>query len=389
MTDAITRRTLIKTIGAAGLLVPLQAPSAAPYDGNFAYVGCRTTRERNARGDGIGVFRIGPDGAWTLVQTVTDLVNPSFLAFDRTQRFLYAVHGDRTEVSAFAIDPSTGTLSFLGRQPAHGLNPVHVSIDPTNRFAVVVNHLAGADYQPNLAVFPLQADGSLGAVADVVPLSGKIGPHRIEQPHAKPHQALFDPAGKFILVPDKGCDLVRSFRLGADGRLSEAAPPAPAREGAGPRHAAFHPTLPCAYVVNELDCTIAAYRYDRGTGALSPLQWLPSIPESYFGLGRASEIEVSGDGRFLYASNRGPDSIALYAIDQTTGFLSPAGWHASGGRTPRFFALGPQGKTLYAANEDSDSIVALTVDGASGSLADGGTVARTGSPTCILFRAGA
>ena len=375
MSDAISRRTLLG--GALALsAVGLPAAAAPAALDHFVYVGCRTTRERNARGDGVAIFRAKGADPWTPLQVVGDLVNPSFLAFDRSKKFLYAVHGDMTEISAFAVDNKTGALRFLNRQSTRGLNPVHVAPDPSNKFLVVTNHLTKDEYQSNLAVLPRQTDGSLGPAVDVMPLTGKIGPHRVEQPFAKPHQAVFDPAGKFIVVPDKGCDLVRSFRLGGDGKLTAIGAPAIAREGAGPRHVAFHPARPFAYVVNELDSTVTAYRYEAESGQLTPFQILSSLPDNFTGNSRASEIEVSPDGRFVHASNRGHDSIASFAINPENGRLASAGWQSSGGKTPRFFCLSPAGDTLFVANEDSDSIVRL---------ADSSVAAKTGSPTCLLF----
>ena len=342
---------------------------------SFAYVGCRTTRERNARGDGIAVYRIdGRNGAWEQVQLVDKLLNPSYLAFDRTQKTLYTVHGDSSEISAFRIDQKTGLLSFINQQSTQGLNPVHLSVDPTNRFVVVANHLTGKDFVSNVAVLSLREDGALGPLADLAPLTGKIGPHRAEQPFAKPHQVQFDPGNRFIVVPDKGCDLVRVFRLGPDGKL-QALEAVAAREGSGPRHVAFHPTLPYAYVVNELDSTVVAYHFDGNTGALAPFQLLSSLPDSFTGNSRAAEIELSADGRFVHASNRGHDSIVSYAVDPQNGRMTPVGWQSSGGKTPRFFTL--RGEDILVANEDSDNIVRLP---------DGATLAKTGSPTCIIWK---
>jgi 6-phosphogluconolactonase len=354
--------------------------SATPY---FAYVGSRTTRERKARGDGLSVYRVDPKlAAWTPVQVLDDLVNPSFLSFDRQRRFLYAVHGDGSEISAFRIDQKSGELTILNRESTGGKNPVHLCVDPTNRFAVVVNHVTSS-----LAVLPIEENGALGRMSDLVTLTGKIGPHRVEQPFSKPHQAQYDPTDRFIAVPDKGLDRTFIFRLDAEtGKLSAVeGAVAEAREGAGPRHIAFHPSNRFAYIINELDSTVAACRYDAGTGALVTFQILSSLPDSFVMNSRAAEITVPATGRFVYASNRSHDSIAVFAVDGSTGRLTNAGWHLTGGRTPRFFALDPAEDTLFVANEDSDTIVGFRVNASTGSLTLLGTVARTGSPVCILF----
>jgi len=349
----------------------------------LAYVGCRTSRERNARGDGINLYRVS-SGTWTHLQLVDDLANPSYLAFGVGGRTLYAVHGDATEVSAFRIDPASGRLAFLNRVSTHGMNPVHLSADPSGRFLVIANHVTTPDYASGLAVLALEPDGALGALADLVALKGKIGPHRVEQPFPKPHQVAFDPSGRFILVPDKGRDVLESYSLDAAGKLHLAGS-ARAQEGAGPRHVAFRPKAAFAYLLNELNSTVEAFAFDPASGALHPLQVLPSLPDSFTGDSRASEIEVSRDGRFVYVSNRGGDSIGVFAIDPRSGRLAPRRWQASGGRTPRFFALSPDGRTLFAANEDSDTIMALAV-GDSGLLGEPSLAAKVGSPTCVLFR---
>lgn len=347
----------------------------------FAYVGARTTRERNARGDGLNVYRlpVGP-GAWAHVQRLGDLVNPSFLAFDRSRRYLYAVHGDRSEISAFAIDRATGRLAPLGGQSTAGRNPVHLAVDPTNRFVVVANHLTST-----LALLPRNDDGTLGAVRQLVSLEGAVGPHRIEQPFAKPHQVEFDPSGRFIAVPDKGLDGIFVHRLdAAAGRLEQVSFVA-AREGAGPRHIAFHPDGRHAYVINELDSTVAAYRFDAAAGRLAPFQIVSALPDTFTGNSRAAELAVTADGRFVLASNRGFDSIAVFAVDGASGRLSPVGWQASGGSTPRFFALADGDRRIFVANEDSDTIVGFTIDSISGALKPNGIATSVGSPTCILF----
>ena len=242
----------------------------------LAYVGARTTKERGARGNGLNVYNVdAKSGLWTHIQLVADLINPSFLAFDRSREFLYAVHGDLSDISAFAIDRSTGKLTQISRQSTEGKNPVHLAIDPTNRFVVVANHITST-----LALLPRKEDGSLGPVVDLVKLEGRIGPHRVEQPFAKPHQTEFDPSGKFIVVPDKGLDRVFTYRIDLDrGKLVLAAKPAEAREGSGPRHVAFHPKGRLAYVVNELDSTVTAFRFDPELGSLEPFQILSMLPE--------------------------------------------------------------------------------------------------------------
>lgn len=349
----------------------------------FAYIGSRTTRERNARGDGISVFAVDTDqGRLERVQVVEDLVNPSFLALNRAGDRLYCVHGDRSEVSAFSVDKASGQLTFLNRQSCEGNNPVHLALDPSERFLVVSNHLSGT-----LAVLAIEPDGALGALVQLLALHGPSGPHRIEQPFAKPHFNLFDPSGRFVLVPDKGLDRIFVFHFDNGSLIPTEQAFVVTREGAGPRHVAAHPQAPLVFAINELDSSVTSYRFDPVSGALDPVQVLPSLPSTYTGNSRASEIEVSADGRYLYASNRGYDSIAVFAIDTASGCLSPVEFAPSLGRTPRFFALTPNQRFLFALNEDSDSIVALAVDAASGQLRDTGFSIAIGSPVCMVFSA--
>lgn len=347
-----------------------------------AYVGCRTTRERNARGEGISVFEVGADGALALVQLVSGLVNPSYLALSRDGTRLYTVHGDQSEASAFAVDRATGRLQLINTQSTEGRNPVHLALSADGRHLVVTNHLGAS-----LAVLPVAEDGALQPLSQLVKVDGPTGPHRVEQQQPKPHFNAFDPSGRFVLVPDKGCDRTWSFSF-EHGRLVPCEPPfVEAREGAGPRHMVFHPRQPWAYVVNELDSTVMACGFDAASGALTPFQWLPTLPCDYTGNSRAAAIAVDAGGRHLYASNRGHDSIAVFGIDPATGRLSFLEAVTTGGRTPRAFSFSPDGRLLYALNEDSDSIVTFAVDAAGGRLTPTGQRVSTGSPVCMVFAA--
>ncbi|SAK79823.1 6-phosphogluconolactonase [Caballeronia hypogeia] len=394
-TDVAGRRKALQGIASLGALAVLGVITPSVFGSGktvgqsnikertpmFAYVGSRTTRERNARGDGISVYRVDTaTGALTLVQLVKDLVNPSFLALSANGERLYTVHGDLSDISAFRVDKATGELKFLNKQSTEGKNPVHLAIDPTGRYIVVSNHIGAS-----LAVLPIAADGSLQPLTQLVKLEGPIGPHRVEQKQAKPHFNPFDPTGEFVIVPDKGLDRVFSFRF-KDGQLTPAqAPFVTTRETAGPRHIAFHPKGTHAYVINELDSTVTTYRYDKATGALQPLQIVSSLPDTYTGNSRASEIEVDRTGRFVYASNRGYDSIATYRIDQSTGHLTFLGVTQTAGRTPRFITSTPDGRFMYALNEDSDSIVAFSIDVENGALKPTGFSIQSGSPVCMVF----
>ena len=345
-----------------------------------AYVGSRTTRERHARGEGLTVYRVTPH-PWGLerVQQVGGLVNPSYLALDAAGRTLYTVHGDQTEVSAFSVDRATGRLQWLNTQSTGGRNPVHLALDPAGRHLLVSNHLGGT-----VAVLPVAADGALGEVSQAVALSGPLGPHRVEQQQAKPHFNVFDPSGRFVLVPDKGLDRIFTFRFEA-GRLSPATPAhVAAREGAGPRHLAFHPGGGLAYVVNELDATVTACRWDAAQGTLVPFQIVSTLPDTFTGNSRAAAVALDPAGRTLYASNRGHDSLAVFHIEPT-GRLAFQGAVPTHGRTPRFFTLTPDWQRLLVLNEDSDTLVTFRLDPATGWPVPEGTPVPCGSPVCLVF----
>jgi 6-phosphogluconolactonase (cycloisomerase 2 family) len=282
----------------------------------FAYVGAFTTPERKGHGGGINVYRVDPaSGAWTHEQLL-EIVNPSFLTLDRAQRFLYSVHADLEEVSAYAIDKQNGHVTALNRQSCGGRNPVHLSIDPTGRWIVTANYGAGT-----VGVVPIEKDGTLGLRSDLANLPGEPGPDRKQQASSHPHDAVFDPSGRFIAVPDKGLDRVFVFRLdAASGKLMPNDPPFVAtRTGDGPRHIAFHPQMPLAYVINELSSSVTTYRFDAQCGSLQPLQIVPSTPPCYIDNNHGAEIAVAPSGRVVYTWNRGHDSIGFLASTHRAG----------------------------------------------------------------------
>jgi 6-phosphogluconolactonase len=374
---------------AAAVFESAAAPGARTAVGDaqararVAYVGSFTSKSRNARGEGLSVYRTDSvSGQWTRIQVLSDEVNPSFLALDARRRFLYAVHGDTDQVSAFAINPQNGELTLVNRQSTGGTNPAHLAIDPTGRFLVVVNYGGGS-----VAVVPITANGSLGARSDLVTMVGELGPHRIEQASSHPHHCPFDPRGRFVVVPDKGLDRVFVFRLdAANGTLVAAATPfVKTRPGAGPRHVGFHPHLPFAYVINELDSTVATYRVAE-SGAFEAIQIVPSIPGTFTGNNTGSGIVVSPAGHFVFASNRGHDSIGVFRVDARTGMLTAVAWESTRGAVPRFIGPGPTDTLLYAANQGGDSIVEFETDLGTGALRHTGRVVAAGTPVCVVWR---
>jgi 6-phosphogluconolactonase (cycloisomerase 2 family) len=380
--NGLTRRDALA--GGAALL--MTAPAFAQPAGKpaYAYVGSFTSAERKARGNGINVFRMDPaTGAWTHVQQLGDLVNPSFLVLSRDQRTLYSVHGDENHATAFVVDPQNGTIRLLGRADTGGKNGVRQTLDPTGKFLIVANYASGT-----VAVLPVAEDGSLKDQTQIMQCKGTPGPHRVRQVSSHPHDTVFDPSGKFVVVPDLGLDRTFVFRFDpARGELSEASA-MDGRPTCGPRHVAFHPTKPLVWVLNELDSTVTTCQWDGERGALKPIQIISTLRTSYTGNSTAAELAVAPSGNFVYASNRGGDDIAVYAVDQASGTLRSIDFVSTQGKGPRFIASTPSGRFMYAANEVGDSIVTYSVDAASGKLTPTGQVVQSLTPVTIAFTGG-
>jgi 6-phosphogluconolactonase len=345
----------------------------------FAYVGCYTTADRDGRGDGIHVYRLNSAGSqWIEIQRVDGLENPSLFTLRRDQSVLYSVHGGRNLVSAFSIDRVTGRMTLLNQMDCQGNNPVDAALDPTDRFLVVGNYGSGA-----VAVMPVEPDGRLGQVSQLVTLTGTPGPDPVQQQSSHPHAVIFDPSGGYVVVPDKGFDKTFLFRF-ESGRLVPTDQAAVAsKAGAAPRHTTFHPSLPVLYVNNELDSTVTAFNWNAGRA--TEAQVVSTIPDGHEGRNTTAEIAASPCGRFLYVSNRGQDSVVLFRITPGSGRLTYAGNTPTGGRRPRFFTLDPSAERLYVVNQDSDDITGFRIDPASGVPQPMGVVARTGSPSAISF----
>ncbi|CAA2158598.1 6-phosphogluconolactonase [Methylobacterium brachiatum] len=345
----------------------------------FAFVGSRTTVERKARGAGLSVYTVLPGGTWELRHVLRGLTNPSYLALSRAADRLYAVHGDGESVSAFAV-ARDGALLILGTQATEGRNPVHLLIHERSRSLLVANYATGS-----LVRLPIHPDGTLGRVSQSLELPGQTGPHRTQQTGSHPHQVLLDPTGDRVIVPDKGLDRVFAVAVGSDDGSVTLAPdgPPPGREGAGPRHAVFDRSGTNLFVANELDSTVTRFAYGAGSGRLSPLEIVSTLPSSCLKTSHAAGIALTPCGRWLYVSNRGDDSIAVIEVEAAG--LRPKAWIPAGGAKPRFITLDPTGQTLLVANEDSDTIVSFAVDQVTGALARTGQVVETGSPVCVVF----
>ncbi len=338
----------------------------------FLTIGTVTTPESFVEGKGAGiyVYQLDPGtGNLTYVSTTGGLINPTFLAIAPGKNRLYAVNeissgaGDSGRVSALAIDPSTHELTHLNSRSSQGFSPCHVSIDPTGRYLLTANYATG-----NLCVLPIIEDGRLDEASDIVQFDGS-GPHaRQGGPHA--HMIASDPEGRFTFATDLGSDRIFVYRLDLDkGKLIPANTPWLRLEpGTGPRHLAFHPGGQFAYVIGELNSTVTALRFNGESGLLQPYQTISTLPDDYGGNNLGAEIQVTPSGRFVYASNRGHDSLAIFAVDQATGRLSITGHQATRGKFPRHFAIDPSGSLLLVANQDSDTVAVFKMDVLSGEL---------------------
>ena len=339
--------------------------------------------------EGVFVFRFDPaTGELAPTGLTARTRNPSFLALHPTGRHLYAVSEvadaagkESGGVSAFAIEPATGALTFVNQHLSQGVGPCHLCVDATGSHLLVANYRSGT-----LGVLPILPNGRLTEATHRVQHRGAgVNPDRQEGPHA--HSITLDPSNRFALGCDLGIDKVMGYRFDAEeGRLISNEPPwAGVKPGAGPRHLAFAPGGRHVYVINELDSTITAFAFDPIQGALREAQAVSTVPAGFRGENTGSDVHVHPSGRFLYGSNRGHDSIAVFAIDEASGALTAQGHDSTLGRTPRNFALDPTGRFLLAANQDSDSIVSFRIDPATGRLAPAGNSVSVRKPTCVQF----
>jgi 6-phosphogluconolactonase len=326
-------------------------------------------------------------GALSPMQLAAATPNPSFLALHPNGKFLYAVNetSDGPEhsglVTAFAIDASTGTLTELNHQLSRGADPCHLAVDATGRFLVVANYSSGS-----FAEFPIGADGRLGTSMAVLTHTGS-GPNkdRQEGPHA--HDVVFDKDNRHLVAVDLGLDQVFIYNFdAATGALTPAATPsAHVAPGAGPRHFAFHPDGQHAFSINEMGSTITTFTWSAADGRLTPGQSVSTLPAGFSAESTTAELAIDRSGRVLYGSNRGHDSLAVFAVGANAS-LSLVQHVPTRGKTPRNFALDPSGHWVIAANQQSNSLAVFAVDGTSGRLTPAGDLVTVGSPVDVLFR---
>ena len=343
------------------------------------------------KGDSKGIYAYRFDaksGEATSLGLAAETENPSFLAVDPSQRSLYAVNeltqykgAPSGAVTAFAIDRATGKLSPLNEVASRGTDPCYIAFDKTGKYVLVANYTGG-----NVAVFPVSNDGRLGtATAFVQHVGVGKNPERQEGPHAHWIETTAD--NRFAIVADLGLDQLLIYRFEASkGSLTPNNPPfAKVEPGAGPRHVAFHPNGRFAYVVDELGSTINGFSFDPKKGEFHPLQTVSTLPAGFKGSNDTAEIHVHPNGKFLFASNRGHDSIVVFAIDQKTGSLKLVEHFSTQGKTPRNFEIDPTGTRLFVANQDSGTIVIFQIDPATGRLTPTGQVLQVPSPVALRF----
>lgn len=355
------------------------------------YVGTYTTKlgHVDGKGEGIYLYDVDPtSGRLSHRATTPGVANPSYLALDPGQRFLFAANEVKEvdgqaggAVSAFAIDPTTGALTSLNHQSTRGTDPCYLCVDRTGRCVLASNYSSGS-----VAAFSVESDGRLMPLTDFVQHSAaEYNPKPPPGPHA--HSVNLSPDERFALVADLGLDAILVYRLDVErGKLTPNDPPsAPLTRGAGPRHLAFAPNGRHAYVINEQGMTMTAFAYDAAGGSLREIQTVPTLPEGIGGRNSTADVHVHPSGRFVYGSNRGHNSIVIFAVDQATGKLSLVGHESTQGRTPRNFAIDPSGATLYAANQDTHTVVSFAIDTQTGRLTPTGQVTEVPSPSCLKF----
>lgn len=374
----------------AFLLLALFAEAASPAahkNKYLVYIGTYT--EEGSKSKGIYAYRFDPGTAeLTSVGLAAETTNPSFLAVHPNHRFLYAVNEvgnykaqKSGAVSAFAIDRATGKLTLLNQVASKGADPCYITVDKSGKYVLVANYTGGS-----VAVLPVLEDGRLGEASAFVQHTGHgANPERQEGPHA--HSIDLSPDNRFAVVDDLGLDesLVYRFDSAKGLLIPNGAQFGKADPGAGPRHFALHPNGQYGYVINEMQSTVSVFSFDATAGVLRPLQTISTLPKGFSEHNDDAEIQVHPSGKFLYASNRGHDSIAVFAIDASKGTLTLIEYASTKGKTPRSFEIDPTGTSLFAANEKSDNIVVFRIDLQTGRLTATGQVLEVGEPVCVKF----
>jgi len=323
-------------------------------------------------------------GEFTFEWEAKGVLNPSFLDLHPHRNLLYAVNEvgmfageEGGGVSAFSVDPVSGELKLLNSYSSRGKDPCYISIEQTGRFALVANYSSG-----RVAMLPIQTDGRLGPASDVVQQSGSsVDPERQDNPHA--HCIRPDPTNRFAIVTDLGADKLLIYHMDLEnGKLNKHAE-VKVKPGAGPRHLIFHSNGRYMYLLNELNSTVIVYRYDGDAGSLEEVQTISTLPGGYKGRNLCADLHICGN--YLYASNRGHDSIVCFFIDENTGKLIYRNHTSTEGKEPRNFAIAPGGDFLLVANQNTHNIVTFRIDAKSGQLSMVGHGVDISMPVCVKF----
>lgn len=374
-------------IGQIFALTALTASARAAGKEYFVYIGTYT----RTHGKGIYTFRFQPaTGKLTPVSLAAEVSSPAFLAVHPNGRFLYAASehegedmpGKNNSVSAYSIDPKTGALTFLNKVSSRGEGPAHISVDKLGKDLLVANYRSGS-----IALLPIQPDGRLSEATAFDQHHGS-GPDKVRQagPHA--HGGAFSPDDRFALVAEHGIDEVMIYRLDTEkGSLTPNDPPFfKTTPGAAPRHLAFHPDGKILYALNELGSSVTVFAYGANAGTLSRVQEITTLPAGFTGSNATAQLQLDRTGKFLYVSNRGSDTIAVFSIDPGTGMLTLVEHVPTQGKTPRDFALDPTSSFLFAANQNSDNIVLFRINPATGRLTPSGQILeQVPEPVCVVF----
>jgi len=342
-----------------------------------------------AHAEGIYSYSFDPvSGKIEYLSTAKGIENPTYTAVDPSGKHLYAVveleGGKENLCCAYAINRETGELTFINQQPTLGQASCFVTVEGSGKYVLVANYTSGK----TAVMLPIRADGGLEAVSEALEHVGSsVNQDRQTSPHG--HCALPDRNNKYVFVSDLGIDQLVRYELDlTNSKLIPAADGSVKLEaGSGPRHFVFHPSGKFAYVLSELAATVTAFSYDEANGTMQQLQTISMLPEGYDGQKWAAAIRITPDGRFVYASNRGHDSIAMYAVDGQTGQLTALGHQSTGGKIPRDFNIDPTGQWLLAANQATDTVVSFKINQSTGVLEETGISAEVATPVCLTFLA--
>ncbi len=378
----MTTRPALRTFSIlAALLLAASGRAAAPATSApkqefFVFYGS----PNSSRTDGISLGRFdAASGKLTAPTLAAQAGGPSFVALAPDGKHLYACFESTNEVGAYAIDAATGELRLLNVQPAGGGGPCHLSLDRSGKFALVANYNGGS-----VAVFPIMSNGTLGPRTGFDQHTGK-GPNadRQEGPHA--HGIITDPSNRFALCADLGNDTIHLYRF--DARAGTLAPHATTKlaPGAGPRHVLFSPNGKALYCLNELDGTLTTFDWDAEKGALTNPTTVRNLPAGFTAFNKNAELQLHPNGKFLYASARGHDAIAVFAVDAATSRLTLVQDAPTGAKTPRFFGFDPTGKWILCGNQDSNTVTVFKADAATGKLTIVGDPVTAPAPICMVF----